>query len=227
MKNSKQLRVFIVGEKECVFDMHKFHTLFRRFAAESKNQIGEYEAIVAEKLFVDSSAIHNWRMGNNGPGDLEKIHMLEAFWKLKENELLTEVDMPVTNEKRVMLTDREKTALKNFYMPYMDIWRIRRNTEGFQGYTWDEAWDLYATALLALENEYIDLKEKLYDKLHKLMERVEMDFKLEYRWYIENQIPYFDDDDEDPISPEDEYDHFVGELTRIIDPYLTGVWPEE
>ena len=109
---SKKLRTFIVDGKEVIFDIAKFKGLFVERADRAKKNLGEYEYDLANELFVDGSAIHNWRMGLNGPGDLDKIHTIEKYWHLSENSLLTEAKQM---ENKRPLSDGERRILADIF----------------------------------------------------------------------------------------------------------------
>ena len=107
-----QLRTFLIDGKEMIFHLDCFRELFLTNASKLNIGIGRYEDEIADALFVDRSAVHNWRMGVNGPGDLDKIRSLAKLWNIEEKVLLKEVNTMVATEKTRTLTDRERTALK-------------------------------------------------------------------------------------------------------------------
>ena len=118
---SKRTKTFIVEGKEVQFDTSKFKELFCRYAMKKDALKGEYEFELAELLCVENSAIHNWRMGLNGPGDLEKIHKLEKYWHLAENSLLTEVIMENVASVKKPLSDAQRDFIRRAYNAYRSI----------------------------------------------------------------------------------------------------------
>ena len=63
---SKQYRIFNIDGKEMIFDTKKFINLFNLYAQKSCMGIGRYEMELADKLFIDGFAVHNWRFEKNG-----------------------------------------------------------------------------------------------------------------------------------------------------------------
>lgn len=217
-----QLRTFMVDEKEVVFNQKYFNELFMKHASKKSVGIGVYEYEVAEALYVDKSAVHNWRMGVNGPGDIEKIQSLAKLWNIKYEVLLMEVKTMSTTTKEKGLTDREKIALKNVYSSFLNYMTVFENTVGF---IWNEdnttgfnmliAYDLYEKTKKALEVEYIDLKATVYDDLKEFYNK-ELTYTLE---------AYYSEEEGD--CPEVQmaettalHDELIGKFKTIIDPYL-------
>ena len=87
---SKNLRTFTVDEKEMMFNVSMFQTLFKKRAMHNRMTFGAYEEELANHLFVDKSAVHNWRMNVNGPGDIDKIQQIAEFLNINYMMLLTE-----------------------------------------------------------------------------------------------------------------------------------------
>ena len=218
---SKQFRTFMINDKEMIFNQEYFGKLFLKKAAQNGYRVGEYEFEVAEALYVDKSAVHNWRMGKNGPGDLEKIQLLANLWNINYEVLLMEVTTMTTATLKTGLTDREKTALKNVYTAFLNYMNVFENSTGF---VWNEdnssfnmryAYSLYEQTKYVLEMEYIDLKKSVYDQLKEF-------YNKELTYTLENCY-----DEEDGDCPEiqqaqtlDLYEELLKQFKSIVDPYL-------
>ena len=218
-----QLRTFLIDGKAMIFNLDCFRELFITNASKLNIGIGRYEDEIADALFVDRSAVHNWRMGVNGPGDLDKIRSLAKLWNIKEKVLLREVNTMVATGKTRTLTDRERTTLKNVYSSFLNYMKVFNNTAGFNwnedgsDFNRDVAYNLFDNVVSALEFEYIDLKSTVYDALDNFY-RTEIVYTLE---------GYFAPEEGD--TPEGQKAEAVGlyldlveKFKNIIDPYLIG-----
>lgn len=217
----KQLRAFLVDGREMVFHTERFHELFTKHAANQGMRIGHYEAEMSEALFVDQSAIHNWRLGVNGPGDMEKIRMIADLWHIKYENLLLEVETVNTPMNVKTLTDSEKVALKNVYVAFLSYMDAFESTSGFiwnkdgSDYDINMAYALYYNAKRVLELEYIDLKATVFDDLMEF-------YGKDLTWTLEG---YFDPEEGDhPESMRADAEELRSNLEirfkEIIDPYL-------
>lgn len=217
----KQLRTFLVDGKEVIFYVEHFRDLFIKFAAQKGTGIGNYEYEVAQALFVDRSAVHNWRMGVNGPGDLDKIHLLADLWHIKLESLLTEVKSMSTTKREQVFTEREKIALKKVYTAFIEYMEAFEKSVGFiwdesgQSFNMYEAYGLFHSMKKALKLEYIDLKPTVYDALMKLYD-TDLTYTLEgYYNEEEGDCPEMQMD-----MATDIYNDIVGKFQQIIDPFL-------
>ncbi|MBE5864619.1 MAG: hypothetical protein E7292_00205 [Lachnospiraceae bacterium] len=217
----KQLRIYVIEDKEMVFNVSLFRDLFRNYAQKKGMRLGEYEYEVAEYLYVDSSTIHSWRMRVSGPGDIEKIKLLAKLWNIKYELLLKEAKRMSTAMQHKELSDREKTALKNVYVSFLNYMGIFKKTAGF---IWNEdgtlfnismAYTLYAQVINALEIEFIDLKGNAYDEL-KTFYDTELTYTLE-TYYCEE-----DGDCPELQQAETEglYQLLLNQFKQIIVPFL-------
>ena len=218
---SKKLRTFIINEKEVIFNQELFRELFLQHASKHGMGIGNYEFEVADALFIDQSSIHNWRMGVNGPGDIEKIRLLANLWNLEYEVLLMEVKTMTTIAKEKSLNDRERNALRNVYVSYLNFLNVFQKTGGFIWNTDNTdfkiavAYKLYEEAKNILDTEYVDLKASVYDKLKELYNE-ELTYTLE-AYYCE----------EEGDTPELQiaqttllYNDLLGKFREVVDPYL-------
>ena len=75
---SKEMKSFCIENENYRFDNVTFNTYFKNYAKYTKINIGILEEMVATKLFVSQSAVHNWRFGSNGPGTIDLIRNLAS-----------------------------------------------------------------------------------------------------------------------------------------------------
>ena len=217
----KQLRSFIVDEKEMVFNQVYFSELFIKYASKKCIGIGSYETEVAKALFVDKSAVHNWRMGVNGPGDIEKIQLLAKLWNIEYEVLLMEVKTVNKTISENRFTDREKDALKKVYIAFLNYLNVFETSVGFiweDEYTAFEirdAYELYEETKNALEMEYIDLKPSVYDELKSLYNK-ELTYTLEaFDAELEGECSEIQ-----MVKTTALYDELLEKFKSIINPYL-------
>lgn len=197
---SKNLKTYIVEDKEMEFNQELFKELFLSHAKSEKKRIVPYEEYVAGKLFVERSSVHNWRMNLNGPGDLEKIKTLADLWKidftvlLKEkkngSDIMEETDMTTVTTQDIVtnkLDKRGKKALRKFNKRLLAFLNEFERTAGFyfngddtSPYDITIAYALYRRLKECLEEEYIDLATTLYDVLVKYWDGLSYAFQGDY-----------------------------------------------
>ena len=218
---SKNLRTFNVDDREMIFDVRYFQEMFIRQAKKNNLRIGEYEEELAKILYVDKSAVHNWRMEVNGPGDIEKIQQIADFWNINYKNLLMEgINMnKVQAESTQKLKDNELMALRNVYRDFLVYMKEFDKSVGFN-WNPDDGSEYNAFVALAryedlkcvLETEYIDLKRTVYDVLETFFDG-ELSYTLE-------QVEV----EEDTGSLEGDvlrlYEYLLGQFKEIVDKYL-------
>ena len=219
---SKKLRTFILNEKEMVFNVRLFQELFNKNAKNNNIGIGVYEEEMSNILFVDKSAIHNWRMNINGPGSIEIIQKIAKFWNINYEVLLVEVnDMRVeasNNTKR--LSESEKVALKKVYHSFLNYMIAFKNTDGFlfnvDGSEYDikNAYLMYENLKYALQLEYVDLKRTMYDELEEFFEG-EFTVTLGHGY-----IPGEDSLEQLEAEALEKYEELMNKFKEIVDAYL-------
>lgn len=171
---SKNLRTFTVNEKEMIFNVSVFQTLFKKRAVHNNMTLGAYEEELANHLFVDKSAVHNWRMNVNGPSDIDKIQQIADFLNVNYKILLTEAHDMMEKNNVARLSESEKVALKNVYRTFMNYVNTFEATTGFlynadgSEYQFGNAYALHDNLCSVLQYEYIDLKRTVYDELEGL-----------------------------------------------------------
>ena len=181
--SSKKMKTFVINETEFQFNVTKFKELFNRYAIKQDSLKGEYEYELAELLYVERATIHAWRMGSNAPSDLEKIHMLEKYWHLQENSLVTEVnEMDDTKVSVRPLTDEQRAFIKKAYQAYNDFIKEFIFSDGFK----------YAIILEELFDDELPNEERTpYDKENsKSMVESFSDLVIEEGYFVLDKTLY-------------------------------------
>lgn len=219
---SKKLRTFWVNETEMIFNIRLFQELFIKYANKNNIGLGAYEEELASILFVDKSAVHNWRMNVNGPGNIEIIQNMARFWHINYETLLMEAnDMNIEqdmNTKR--LTETEKAALKNVYREFLNYMEQFKNTTGFllyedgSDYQITNAYARYENLKLTLKMEYIDLKRTVYNQIQELFNS-ELSNTLE-----ESFLPEEESIEQYEADVMGLYEHLLNVFYEIVDEYL-------
>lgn len=218
----KQLRTFMADGKEMSFNVRYFQEMFMKLARKENKGIVNYEYEIADALFVDRTTIHNWRMNVNGPGDIEKIQSLASFWNIEYRCLLMEAKSmkTVETEKKQILTESEKHALRNVYRAFLNYMEAFDETTGFiwnqDGSDYDirNAYVLYDKLKYGLKYEYIDLKRTVYDELEQFVNGT-LSASLEGSFNPEEETT------EQVIGAANEqYECWMNEFKTIVDSYL-------
>lgn len=226
---SRNTRIFNVDGKKVRFDSHIFEKCFDEFRRREKLNVHELEERLAEKLNVSPEAIHNWRFGQNGPGNADMLTILANELGLPDRApLLKEIDggnkMPNLNERQII-------AAKKIYD--VCIWFLSEfdNSDGFNDYWYvfkdkgsenpeEDIYELVEKKMnrvrLVLDREYFDLRDQdIYDEFCEFVagEMTDMyDGKLGYAYRFEAQV------DGNPTTFED-YEHAMKTLNAIIEKY--------
>lgn len=218
---SKKLRTFFVNEKEMIFNVRLFQELFNKYAKKNSIGVGAYEDELADVLFVDKSAVHNWRMNVNGPGNIEIIQKIAEFWNINYEILLTEAnnmnETQIINAKK--FTETEKEAMKNVYRAFINYMEEFNDTAGFLlyidggKYEIANAYARYENLKYALKLEYIDLKRTVYDKLETFFEG-ELTRTLEHDYEVDDSIEQLE------AETLEEYENMMSMFKNIVDEYL-------
>ena len=101
---SKEMTVFDINSEEYQFDSFCFNQYVDHKAKNEKIRKGDIENILAQKISVSSSAIHNWRFGCNGPSGIELIKdvadLLAAIKAVATNDtpIILTIDMSISNK---------------------------------------------------------------------------------------------------------------------------------
>ena len=226
---SKNLRTFVVNEKEMIFNVSMFQMLFKKRTLRNNMTFGACEEALANHLFVDKSAVHNWRMNVNGPGDFDRIRQIAEFLNVDYMILLTEAqNMNMVEKNSTMkLSDSEKGALKNVYRTFMNYMNTFDRTTGFlynqdgSEYPFSNAYVMHDNLCRVLQYEYIDLKRTVYDELEQFFNG-----RVTYTLVRYTEDGYEDDDEFDGETPEMRtaglVEYLWKEFYAIIDKYLVA-----
>ena len=133
--NGKNLRTFDVDGRRMIFNTARFNREFRAKAKQADKRLAEYEKEVGRAVYVGSDAVHSWRMGGSGPGDIEKIQTLAAFWDLRLEALLKKAtDETKETTMTTMYTERQLEALRRIYVAISEVLEEYLWTDGFESY---------------------------------------------------------------------------------------------
>ncbi len=69
-------RKFRIEDKDYCFNFLSFKYAFTKYRNREKLKVAEAEQMIADKLYVSSSAVHNWCHQKNGISDLDAIKKL-------------------------------------------------------------------------------------------------------------------------------------------------------
>ena len=224
-----------------IFDHKAFRRLFDK-AARANGGIGAYETSMAQSLCVTAEAVHNWRMGTNGPGDIERIEEIAAFLGVRANSLMKDREEKPMVEP---LKDYERAALSRVYVKVFDFLCLYSDTDGFVWKTYDTsemhgaffrqfgtvanlrsiersdlAYESFEDVVRALEREYVNLgHHPLYAQLDEFIEGTLLkvfDGKLDpdYRVHPHEFFPEITDWTTETDA--------MRALDAIVDPYLVA-----
>jgi transcriptional regulator with XRE-family HTH domain len=132
MKEHKS-KTFEIDGTTLSFDTLAFKKAFRRSASSSGISLSKFESVLAEKLYVTPSAVHNWRMGLNGPSDLNRIRELSKVLGVPYRNLMKSIKKEPEME---ILKDYEREALSRVYGSILNFLFLYSDTDGF-------VWDRY------------------------------------------------------------------------------------
>ena len=163
---SKKTKSFLIeGENYC-FDIESFRFYFNKFAKENEIKIMKLEENIADKLYLTKEAVHNWRFGSNGPGDLDLIKKLSDLINVKYVDLLKKTEEEKTLEK---YTTEQVVSIKCVYDVIIDFLDEFYRTDGFN--------DLF-----------YDFKEAYEKEIIKTIEKDGQDFVEDIKIYVENKV---------------------------------------
>ena len=77
-----------LGNEKYQFNSLAFNQCINQHSKKNGIKKGKIEDLLAEKLFVSSSAIHNWRFGSNGPASIELVKNIAKHLKIDYMTLL-------------------------------------------------------------------------------------------------------------------------------------------
>lgn len=237
---SKKMRRFCIDDEKYCFDTEAFKTCFNKFAKDNDIQKGQLEENLADNLYLSKDAIHAWKCGNNGPGELEYIKKLSELLNVPYMYLLKKV----VEEKIVEKYSVEQVeSIKRVYDVIIDFLEEFDRTDGFNDlfYDFKDAYDKEIIKPIEKdENDFIDeLKTYVEDRardiykvlkkeyfylrnteiFNKLWDYVDVDIdemyngKLEYGYRFEAM-------QEGTPSTEDDYLKAYKRINEIIEQYI-------
>ena len=133
--NGKSLRTFDVDGRRVIFNTARFNRDFREKAKQAGKRLAEYEKEVGRAVYVGPDAVHSWRMGGSGPGDIEKIQTLASFWDLRLEALLKKApDETKETTMTTTYTERQLEALRRIYVTISEYLEEYLWTGNFSSY---------------------------------------------------------------------------------------------
>lgn len=235
---SKNTRSFEVNNEQFQFNLQTFTKLFDEYRRKHGLKVGDLEAALAENLSVTSDAVHNWRSGYNGPGDIEMIQKIAKELNVVDWRIL----LKTRGEKSVSeLSIKQIESVKKIYDSIMDFLIWFDETDGITGTLWyefvrngveprkirNELYSLaedrvrsiqhvYEKEYLYLKNTdiYIELGNYLYEKIYNIY-----DGKLDYAYRFEAGVEKIDGT-RDTVTTEEDYMKYLEMLNSIIDKYI-------
>ena len=227
---SKEMTVFDINSEEYQFDSFCFNQYVDHKAKNEKIRKGDIENILAQKISVSSSAIHNWRFGCNGPSGIELIKDVAEYFNIDYMKLLKTKEEIKEMEKLSVL---QIESLKRIFDAIIDFLDDFDKTDGFTGTLWSEFYrqginDIEEAIYLYAEEQHgkvknVFLKEYFYLKITSVYQEIEnyidvdlfdvFDGKLEYAYRHDAPI-------EGNPRTEDDYIKSLNGIKNIIDKQL-------
>lgn len=127
--------VFEIDNEKYQFNCLSFNQCINQYAKKNNMKKGKVENLLADKLFVSSSAIHNWRFGSNGPASIDLIKNAAKYLKADYMTLLRKNKEIKEMEK---LSTLQIESLKRIYDAIIDFLDDFDKTDGFTGTLWYE-----------------------------------------------------------------------------------------
>lgn len=228
---SKEMKSFSIGTENYRFDSASFNTYFKKHASQNEIKIGSLEEEIADKLYVTTSTIHNWRCGSNGPGTLELIKNLANALSISDYMNLLKKNVEVNKMEEYATLKIE--SIKRIYDAVIDFLNDFYNTDGFTGALWyefkrngssdpeedifDYAENKIRAVSLVLQKEYFYLHDtKVYSELCEYVDnnlRETFDGKLGYAYRFEAIA------DGNPTT-QDDYNKALKRINEIIEQYI-------
>lgn len=185
-KNFKTLMV--IDGKEYIFNSEAFNSDYKKcykFAKLSNTYESElqYSEDFAEELHVSSSAVKNWRLGNNGISDLDTVKMIANKFRrnyqeylIERKEKAEEKQMKNENKSDRIIDETEKNAVRNIYHAFVDYMDVFEQTAGntyfdMTPYSSQDSFRLINELKLEIRKSMLDIPKDLYEKLLNFPEK--------------------------------------------------------
>ncbi len=233
----KRIKVYTVDGKNMQFDSYSFEKMFVARRKEEQKSVLEMETELAEELSVSSNAIHNWRFGESGPSDIERVKELAALFKINDYTLLLKERRELKN---MQITERQKNSLKRIYDVVIEYLDIFCRTNGFndlwyklhdqgvkaseiENMLYDIAEDEVHKVRLVLEKEYIELyKLDIYSDLEEYVYNIlnnTYNEKLGYAYRFEAGVENVDGT-RDTVTTGEDYTIAIKKINELLEPYM-------
>lgn len=121
-------RKFRIEDKDYCFNFSSFKYAFTKYRNREKLKVAEAEQRIADKLYVSSSAVHNWCHQKNGISDLDAIKRLADLFDVDYMILLEESREDIMKEK---CTDLQIQSIKKIYDEIIEFLFYFSETNGF------------------------------------------------------------------------------------------------
>ncbi len=158
----KNTRVFDIDGEKYRFATELFNEVFDAESEKRGLSLRDLEELVSEKAFVTRDAVHNWRLGRNGPGDSGTVAKIaEAL----DCDIFTILEKSGTDERP--LTERQ---IRSFKRIYNDVQRFLVTFE----------LECAGAADDALESDGGEPVREYVSQLHSELNRVTFRLILEY-----------------------------------------------
>ena len=221
-------RKLIYNEEEYIFDFSSFKRYFTSKKDKDKVKVGDLEESLASYINITKEAIHNWRMGLNGPADIEIVKQIANFFDISDVTLL------LTKRKDVktnMLNDLQVQAFKRVYDSILEFLVEFKETDGFndlwfdvegkpndkKGLVWDIVNEKHEVVMKALDKEYFYLKNtKVYNDLENYI------YNDLYDIYDTKKLDYayrFEADGINEPTTIDDYTKALNKINEIVNTY--------
>ncbi len=113
-----KIKTYTIDGKKMVFNTDVFEKLFQKKKKEVNSRVLAYQEVLGDLIGVSSDTIRAWRMGKNGPSDVETIQKLAEIWDVKFEVLVKESVEMVVNTK---LDDRTRQVVVECYKKLEDF----------------------------------------------------------------------------------------------------------
>ena len=174
------------------FDFDSFDREFRREATLRAASLSQYETLLAQRLNVDSTTVHSWRMRRSGPSCLDVIHLLCSEWGIDMEGILAMDERTQEKERMPLcmdgLRDPQVDAIGRFYAEVIDYLDDFERTMGFNDYWFDFADSGVKHRIMRELNEQrLDFQHRLARVLSFKHTPV-LDFRLDMRTELGDRV---------------------------------------
>jgi len=212
MENSKFKVLKCDDGKSYIFNHRAFKVELKRIASAAKKEkqvasIEEYEEILANKLAVTPSAIKQWKYGNNGVSDIERVQGIARYIGVEDyKKLLLEVDKKEKKDGRDMNNniyfEEERRAAREVFNSFITVINAYKDTGAYSAFdeiygvpTENEVLDINDAAREVIQRSRFDLPKEIYEQLEKLhyeiVSTVPEEIKVENNENLKGDLPFW------------------------------------